>query len=275
MSDAPANPLPKTKPLSGPQKALRKLGLLRPIDFALHLPLRYEDETKIVKLCDVHDGDMAQIEGIVRSCEVRQSGHRQLLVTLDDGSETCLLRFFSFYPSQQKALAVGNRIRARGEVRGGFAGLTMMHPTFQAAGAALPVTLTPVYSSVAGLPQSYLRRAVQNELARAELHELGELENLYQIDGRTMWTLRQALLFLHHPAPDVTIATLEDRSHPAWQRLKADELLAQQLSQLQARLARAHLRAPALTTKANLTISVHQRLLCALPFTLTRAQRRV
>ncbi len=275
MSDASTTPLPKAKPLSAPQKALRKLGLLRPIDFALHLPLRYEDETKIVKLSDVRDGEMAQIEGLVTSCEVRLAGQRQLLVTLDDGSETCLLRFFSFYPSQQKMLAVGQRIRARGEVRGGFAGLTMMHPAFQAAGTALPVTLTPVYPSVAGLPQAYLRRAVQNELARADLHEFAELQPCYQIDSRPLWRLRDSLLFLHQPAPDVAIATLEDRTHPAWQRLKADELLAQQLSQLQARLARAQLQAPALSAHAGTAPSLHQRLLSTLPFALTRAQTRV
>ena len=96
----PIAPAPST-PLSAPQKGMRKLGLLRPIDLALHLPLRYEDETRIVKLRDVRDGELAQIEGVVTSSEVRVRGQRQLLVTLDDGSETCQLRFFSFYPSQQ------------------------------------------------------------------------------------------------------------------------------------------------------------------------------
>jgi len=100
-----------------PAKALRKLGLVRDIDLALHLPLRYEDETRIVKLSEVREGDTVQIEGVVTACEVKISGHRQLLVTLDDGSDTCTLRFFSFYPAQQKALAVGNRIRVRGEIK--------------------------------------------------------------------------------------------------------------------------------------------------------------
>jgi len=284
MTDVPFQqpPAPKPKPLSAPQKALRKLGLVRPIDFALHLPLRYEDETRIVLLRDVREGDTAQIEGVITACEVRQSGQRQLLVTLDDGSDTCLLRFFTFYPSQQKALAVGNRIRARGEVRGGFLGFTMMHPAFQAAGAALPVALTPVYPSVAGLPQAYLRRAVQGGLAQADLANTAELETLYQIDQQPLWTLRAALLFLHYPAPDVALATLEDRSHPAWQRLKAEELLAQQLSQLQAKRERALLQAPVLRAVAMTPgkglasrLPLQQQLLSVLPFSLTAAQRRV
>ncbi len=275
---SPPSAKPPIKPLSGPQKALRKLGLLRPIDLALHLPLRYEDETRIVKLCDVRDGDLAQIEGVVTACELRPMGRRQLLVTLDDGSDTCLLRFFSFYPSQQQALAVGRRIRARGEVRGGFLGRQMMHPAFKAAGGELAVALTPVYPTVAGLPQAYLRRAVQGGLAHADLAETLPPQHLEDSGLGTRWSLREALHFLHNPAPDVQLATLEDHSHPAWQRLKLEELLAQQLSQLQARRQRAGLRAPVLTTvrqPADGGLPLPQRLLAALPFALTPAQRRV
>ena len=278
MTDAPSNP--PAKPLSGPQKALRKLGLVRPIDLALHLPLRYEDETRLVKLADVREGEVAQVEGVVMACEVKISGHRQLLVTLDDGSDTCMLRFFSFYPSQQKALAVGNSIRARGEIRGGFMGLQMMHPTFSAAGGALASALTPVYPTVAGLPQVYLRRAVQGGLTRAPLADTIPVEFLREIGLQPSWSLREALSFLHYPTPDVSLATLEDHSHPAWQRLKAEELLAQQLSQLQAKRERDLLRAPVLTPdgarlQAGASLPLHEQLLAALPFQLTAAQRRV
>ena len=261
--------------MSGPQKVLQKLGLLRPIDLALHLPLRYEDETRIVKLSDVRDGDLAQIEGTVTVCEVRQRGQRQLLVTLDDGSDTCLLRFFSFYPSQLKALAVGNRIRARGEIRGGLLCRQMMHPSFKAAVGELPQALTPIYPTAAGLPQAYLRRAVQGGLARADLADTVPAEHLFWLGAQPAWNLRQALMFLHNPTPQVALATLEDHSHPAWQRLKAEELLAQQLSQLQAKRERAALRAPTLSPQGNDGMALHHQLLAALPFQLTGAQRRV
>ena len=130
--------MPETKALSEPQKALLKLGLARDIDLALHLPLRYEDETRIVKLRDAREGDTAQIEATVTACEIAYRPRRQLVVTVDDGSDTCVLRFFSFYPSQQKALAVGNRLRVRGELKGGFLGWQMVHPTFKPAGGELP-----------------------------------------------------------------------------------------------------------------------------------------
>jgi ATP-dependent DNA helicase RecG len=284
MPAAPAAPAapPTARPLTGPQKALRKLGLDRAIDLALHLPLRYEDETRLIHLRDVREGDVAQVEGTVKHCEVKLGGTRQLLVTLDDGTGTCLLRFFTFYPSQQKALAVGNRLRVRGEIRGGFAGLTMMHPAFKPAGGELPSALTPVYPTVAGLPQAYLRRTVECGLARADLSDTVPPDYLNEIGLQTLWNLRESLYFLHHPTPEVTLATLEDHSHPAWQRLKAEELLAQQLSQLQAKRERAALRAPALLTRvgpldqgAPDVTPLKQCLLATLPFQLTAAQRRV
>ena len=260
------------KPLSAPQKALRKLGLVRPIDLALHLPLRYEDETRIVRLRDARDGDTVQIEGEVTHQEVTFRPRRQLLVSLNDGTDTVVLRFFNFYPSQQKQMAVGTRIRARGELRGGFAGLTMMHPTVRAAGGALPQALTPIYPTVAQLPQPYLRKAVLAGLAQADLSETVPPEVLSEIGHLRLWDLRKSLSFLHQPTHDVSLAQLEDHSHPAWQRLKAEELLAQQLSQLEARRAREHLRAPVLRAERG---GVHEQLLAVLPFQLTGAQRRV
>jgi ATP-dependent DNA helicase RecG len=258
---------------SAPQKALEKLHLRRDIDLALHLPLRYEDETRIIKLAEAREGDTVQIEAEVTAQEVAYRPRRQLLVTVHDGTDTCVLRFFNFYPSQQKALAVGTTIRARGELRGGFLGWTMMHPHTKAAGGELPTALTPVYPTVAGLPQPYLRKAVLGGLARAELSDTFPPELAAGLKFKPLWDLRQALNFLHHPTLDVSLAQLEDHSHPAWLRLKAEELLAQQLSQLQSRREREHLRAPELHTKG--AGALHERLLAALPFQLTGAQRRV
>ena len=104
MSIPPDKPpiKPTTQPLSGPQKALHKLGLRRDIDLALHLPLRYEDETRIVRLADARDGEMVQIEAQVMHSEVSLAGRRQLRVTVDDGSDSCVLRFLHFYPSVAK-----------------------------------------------------------------------------------------------------------------------------------------------------------------------------
>ena len=267
----------KAPPKSPAQKALEKLGLRRDIDLALHLPLRYEDETRIVRLADARDGDLVQIEGQVTNSEIAFRPRRQLRVTVDDGSDTCVLRFINFYPAHQKTLSVGAHVRVRGEIRGVFLSREMIHPSFRLAGGELPGALTPVYPTVAGLPQTYLRKAVLSGLARADLRETFPPEVLDEKKLQPLWNLREALQFLHHPAPDVSLATLEDRSHPAWQRLKAEELLAQQLSQLQARRVRAAMRAPALAGQAmrGTQCTLEEQLLERLPFRLTAAQQRV
>ena len=259
---------------SGPQRALAKLGLVRDIDLALHLPLRYEDETRLTRVADARDGETVQVEGVVTACRVEQRARRQLLVTLDDGSgEPLRLRFLHFWPSHQKTLAVGGRVRARGEVRGGRSlwggGREMVHPSFRRVddGAPLASALTPVYPTSAQLPQAYLRKAVTSALQRAPLDELLPPDAL----PPGLPTLREALRTLHQPPPGGAVAALEDRGHPAWQRLKYEELLAQQLSQLQAKRERAALRAPALAARPG---GLHERLLAALPFALTAAQRR-
>ena len=268
MSAVPKQPVAKEK--SGPQRALEKLGLVRPIDFALHLPMRYEDETKLVPIASLRDGSVGQVEGVVSDSEVQIRGRRMLVVRVHDGQDDLVLRFLHFYPSHQKTLAVGQRVRVRGEARGGFFGLEMVHPSFKAVaeGAPLATALTPVYPTSAQLPQLYLRKAVDANLARADLSELLPTE----VVPNGMLSLRDALTFLHHPAANVGIAALEDRSHPAWQRLKFEELLAQQLSQLQAKRERELQRAPPFGVRAG---GLQAQLLGALPFALTDAQRRV
>ncbi|MGV8824202.1 ATP-dependent DNA helicase RecG [Methylibium petroleiphilum] len=255
---------------SGPARAMEKLGLVRDIDLALHLPLRYEDETRVTPIAAAHEGETVQVEGRVRDSRVELRPRRQLIVRLADDSDELVLRFLHFYPSHQKTLAVGARLRVRGELRGGFLGREMVHPSFKAVNDDTPLAtaLTPVYPASAQLPQAYLRKAVSSALTRAPLDELLPPGSV----PAGLPSLKQALLFLHHPAPEVMLATLEDHSHPAWQRLKFDELLAQQLSQLQAQRERAALRAPPLRAGAG---GLHEQLLAALPFRLTGAQHRV
>ncbi|MDZ5458128.1 ATP-dependent DNA helicase RecG [Azohydromonas lata] len=266
----PQRPAPSGRSASPAGKAMIKLGLVRDIDLALHLPLRYEDETSITPIARAREGDNVQVEGIVRHAQVELHPRRQLVVRMSDASGELTLRFIHFYATQQKLLAPGARVRVRGEVRGGFFGREMVHPVFRAVEADTPLatSLTPVYPASAQLPQAYLRKAVVSGLARAPLNEILPP----QVLPAGLPTLRQALDFLHHPPPDVSMATLEDHSHPAWQRLKFEELLAQQISQLQAQRERAKLQAPSLVARED---GLRQQLLGQLPFGLTGAQQRV
>jgi len=143
MSDAESIAVstgPKAK--SGPQKAMEKLGLRRDIDLALHLPLRYEDETRIVPIAAARPGVAVQIEAVVRDARVELRPRRQLVVHLQDAAgDELVLRFLYFYPSHQKSFTPGQRVRVRGEPRGGFFGLEMVHPTFKAVQADTPMAL--------------------------------------------------------------------------------------------------------------------------------------
>ena len=267
---ASAAPAAATRPKSAPQRALEKLGLRRDIDLALHLPLRYEDETRLTPIGALRDGSVAQVEGTVRDCQVQTRSRRQLVVRLHDAGDDLVLRFLHFYPTTQKTFAVGARVRARGEARGGLFGLEMVHPTVKVvqADTPLPSALTPVYPSTAQLPQAYLRKVVASALQRADLTEILPTS----VVPAGLMSLRDALLVLHHPTPDIPLDTLHERGHPAWQRLKFEELLAQQLSQLMAKRERAQQRAPAFQLKP---AALHERLLATLPFLLTAAQHRV
>ncbi len=267
---ASAEPAPR-RAITAADKALEKLGLVRDIDLALHLPLRYEDETRVVPIATLRDGETGQVEATVAESRIQFRPRRQLVVTLkDEHGDDLVLRFLHFYPSQQKTLAVGRLVRARGEARGGFFGLEMVHPAAKVvtAGAPLPTSLTPVYPTTVQLSQAVLRKAVAGGLARADLDEIVPPALM----PARLPTLREALRRLHEPAPGLDAQPLEDRSHPAWQRLKFDELLAQQLSQLQAKRERERQRAPVLRQGRG---GLHESLLAQLPFQLTPAQRRV
>ncbi|MGZ5184896.1 MAG: ATP-dependent DNA helicase RecG, partial [Caldimonas sp.] len=207
---------------SAVDKALEKLGLVRDIDLALHLPLRYEDETRIVPIAELHEGQTGQVQAVVTESRIQFRPRRQLVVTVKDERGDLVLRFLHFYPSQQKTFAAGRLVRVRGEARGGFFGLEMVHPSFKVvtADTPLPTSLTPVYPSTVQLSQAVLRKAVAGGLARADLDEIVPPALM----PRRLPTLREALRRLHEPAPGLDAAALEDRSHPAWQRLKFDEL---------------------------------------------------
>ncbi|RQT28030.1 ATP-dependent DNA helicase RecG [Burkholderia contaminans] len=259
---------------------LAKLGLTRSIDLVLHLPMRYEDETTLTPIGELLPGGIAQTEGVVFDNEVAYRPRRQLVVKIqDDDGEHLVLRFLNFYGSQVKQMAVGQRLRVRGDVRGGFFGMEMVHPAVRVveADAPLPQVLTPVYPSTAGVSQAYLRKAIENAVERTPLPELlpPEIQRDY-LKPLDVPTLEQAVRILHHPRVDSDETALMDGSHPAWTRIKFEELLAQQLSLKRAHEERRTRAAPAMPRRAASDAdALTTRLYAALPFTLTGAQARV
>ena len=233
-------PKPKTaKKIVSNESKLAKLGLRTDMDLVLHLPMRYEDETKVVSIRDAcqRGGEASQVEGVVTKCEVGYKPRRQLLVTIADETGNLLLRFMNFYGSQVKQLAEGTRIRARGELKHAFFGAEMVHPGYKVVnqGAPLPTVLTPVYPSGEGLSQPMLRRAINDAMTRIDWRDTlppALVEHMRLSD------FEPAVRLLHYPPREVDESALSDRSHPAWVRMKFDELLAQQLSLKRAQRAR-------------------------------------
>jgi len=248
---------------------LAKLGIRREFDLVLHLPLRYEDETRLTPIAEAREGAPVLVEGAVIDSKIAYRPRRQLICTIEDASGLLTMRFLNFYGSQAKALCVGARVRAFGEARPGFFGAEMVHPRYRIVreGAPLPEALTPIYPTTAGLSQASLRRLIEKALAQSELDETLPAD----VPGRFgMPAFRDALDALHHPRPGDDARPLSDRSHPAWQRMKLEELLAQQLSMRLHYRERKRKSAPALERAGALTAGLLQRL----PFRLTRAQVR-
>ncbi len=255
------------------QEKLARLGISHEFDLVLHLPLRYEDETHLYSINDVPEGKAVQVEGVIIHSEIRYRPRRQLVCQVEDGSGVLFMRFLNFYGSQAKAYAVGTRVRLLGEARPGFFGAEMVHPKCRIvlAGAPLADTLTPVYPATAGISQETIRKLIRQALTRDEsadhLAETlpDEIIKHYQLAG-----FRDSVWFLHQPPPDASATLLQERTHPAWRRIKFDELLAQQLSmRLQYRQRRSR-SAPILLGNNKLT----QTFLESLAFKLTGAQQR-
>ena len=261
-----------TNPPKTLESKLARLGLRSDMDLVLHLPMRYEDETQIVSIREacLRGGHVSQVEGVVTKNEISFKPRRQLLVTIADESGDLLLRFMNFYGSQVKQMAEGVRIRARGELKHGFFGAEMVHPQYKVVneGAPLPNSLTPVYPAGEGLSQTVLRRAIADAMKRIDWSDTvpaGIRAKMGLID------FEPAVKLLHYPPADVDEHALGEKSHPAWERMKFDELLAQQLSLKRAQRARREKGAPPLRAVGALS----EAFLRALPFKLTGAQGRV
>jgi ATP-dependent DNA helicase RecG len=250
-------------------KKLAKLGLHSSDDLALHLPHRYEDETRLTPPGAAPLGTPVLVEARVLNAEVKYRPKRQLVVYAGD----LVLRFLNFYGSQlkqfQRAADEGLFVRAFGEVRPGFFGAEMVHPRYRIVAQDEPLAqaLTPVYPTTAGLSQYALRRIVLGALDDVNLDDtLPEtMRRRYGLAG-----IADSVRALHQPAPDAPAAELVERTSAEWRRVKFDELLAQQLSMRMAYLARRSRTAIALPPNGPLL----KRFLAKLPFRLTRAQRR-
>ncbi|HDR1283692.1 TPA: ATP-dependent DNA helicase RecG [Pasteurella multocida] len=252
---------------------LGRIGIHNLQDLLFHLPIRYEDRTRITPIHDLRPDAYATIEGLVQTCEV-QFGKRPILnVSLSDGTSKIMLRFFNFNAGMKNSLQPGARVKAFGEVKRGRFMAEIHHPEYQIirdnAPLILEETLTPIYSTTEGLKQNSLRKLTDQALAVLENIQIAEI--LPNEFNPHPFSLKVAIRFLHRPPPDVSLEALEKGTHPAQQRLIFEELLAHNLAMQKVRIGTQQFFAYPLSYQTDLK----QRFLAQLPFAPTDAQVRV
>jgi ATP-dependent DNA helicase RecG len=261
----------------GPRIAerLAGLGIESVQDILFHLPLRYQDRTRVYPLGAVRPGEHVVIEAMVDHTQIRFGRRRSLLVQVSDGTGTLMLRFFYFSNAQKESFQHGIRLRCFGEIRNGPASYEIVHPEYSLLKEDQEIevddTLTPVYPSAEGLQQRTWLELTKQALALLEDGALLSELLPSTLDPLLSQPLSHALQLLHRPPPDISLEDLQEGAHPAQQRLVFEELLAHQLSLLQMRMQQRRHNAPAIDLQS---LPANQ-LLNNLPFCLTTAQQRV
>ena len=255
---------------------LEKLGIVQVKDLLFHLPLRYQDRTRLQAIGSLRPQQEALIEGTVKLSSIKFGRRRSLLCHIEDGTGSLVLRFFHFSNTQLKQLAKGTKVRCFGEVRSGPSSLEIVHPEYELIKAdsvvAVDAELTPIYPTTEGLHQLSFRKLIAQALSCLDKDGLPELlPDSVRLHPVAKSSLVEALQYVHRPPPDVDIQQLLDRKHPYQRRLAYEELLAQQLSMRKVRADVQHHSAVILKGGAH----HRQQLLDQLPFPLTKAQQRV
>jgi len=259
----------------GPKMAERllKLGILTVQDMLFHLPLRYEDRTRLYAINELALHSHVSVEATIETSQITFGKRRMLVCQINDGTGRLTLRFFNFTAAQKNAFSAGKIIRCFGEVRRGRVGFEMSHPEYSISDTSneqpVATTLTPVYSTTEGLKQLSIRAL--SEQAIDLLHKYSVEELLPSQWQPSNMPLSDALLLLHRPPNDVDVTALEQGTHPAQQRLVFEELLAQNLSLLKVREQGQQVKAVAL----NPVNTLESQFLELLPFAPTNAQSRV
>ena len=259
------------------QQKLAKIGIHSLQDVLFHLPLRYQDRTRVVPIGSLRASDQAVIEGLVEMADIHFGRRRSLLVRLADGSGALTLRFFHFSAQQKAGLSRGARLRCYGEVRKGPVSLEMVHPEYQllaeAETPAVAESLTPIYPTTEGMHQLTWRGMTEKVLQLLEQapERLPEWLPNSLLSRFQLPDLAAAVRYLHRPPPDASLQELLEGRHPAQRRLAFEELLAHQLSLRDLRQRQRRVPAPALVGDGRLSQPLQQQL----PFHLTAAQQRV
>lgn len=256
---------------------LQKIGICSIHDLLFHLPLRYQDRTRITAIRDIRLGDDVVVEGVIQHCQIHLGKRRSLVCHIQDNGYPLILQFFHFSAAQKNNLIVGKRIRCFGQIRQGHrGGYVIIHPEYQfiTHNKLLEVdeTLTPIYPTTEGLGQQILKQLTDQAIKF--LHEGAFLNECFpeQLCKKfQLQNLKEAILFVHRPPPDADQTLLQEGKHPMQQRLAFEELVAHQIATARMRAKIQSYKAFSLAGQKQLLKKFHGNL----PFELTNAQMRV
>ena len=252
---------------------LHKIGINNVQDVLFHLPLRYEDRTRIWPINRVAPGQFLTVQGEVSHCSIQFGKRKMLTVKIGDTTGSVTLKFFNFNAAMKNSFSQGKQVKAYGEIKGSQFGLEIIHPDYrlfsEPTELSVEETLTPVYPTTDGLRQTTLRNLTDQALALLEKSAVTELLPAGLYDQQM--TLAQALQLMHRPTADISLEQLDAGKHPAQKRLILEELLAQNLSMLALRSKGQQHQSWSFAPQDTLK----QQLLASLPFTPTGAQQRV
>ena len=252
---------------------LQRLGVTQVQDLLFVLPLRYEDRTQVVRICELQPGSRVAVEGEIQLTEVTFRRRRQLLCRISDGSGFLTLRFFYFSGAQQGALTRGAKLRCFGEIRRGPLGLEIVHPEYRRVSEALSgfeETLTPIYPGTEGVAQGRMRALVNEALRELDRATVRDWIPPEVLEPLSLPALKDALDYVHNPPREAQLAEMAAGRHPAQRRLAFEELLAHHLSlKLLKQTARTD---PAWSLDDPEGLS--KKFVASLPFKMTGAQMR-
>lgn len=257
-------------------KKLAQCGIFTIQDLLFHLPLRYQDKTRITPIQDLRINDWCVVSGRVCKTEIKFGKKPSLYCYIEDKTGILCLRFFHFHKQQIKALNESKQIKVFGEVREFSNMLLMVHPEYQLFDSDAPSkveeTLTPIYPSTQGLSQSRLRQIIK-QILNDHYDKLNSIEwmSAHDLKKNNFQSMPDALINLHNPPPDIILNELENGTHQGLQRVAFDELLAKKLSMQFAKQERLKLQSKAMDSK----VEDINKFLSLLPFNLTKAQERV
>ncbi|MFK8011852.1 MAG: ATP-dependent DNA helicase RecG [Marinicellaceae bacterium] len=254
---------------------LTVLGINQVIDLLFHLPLRYEDKTKITPIAEIEIGQRALIEGKIVRSYLNKARRPMLVCEIDDGTQTLALKFFNHYYSQRTKMIPDSNIRAYGELRYGKIMPEILHPEYEHFDEPLPLdkALTAIYPKSEGINQSTIQKAVNQVLSLLKENEIVVEDFLpnHILQELDFPNLSEALIYVHKPPPDADTNALLAGKHKTQQRLVLEEVLAHLLALKKIKQKAQQLYAPELPINES-DINDFKQLL---PFDLTNAQQRV